>query len=71
MHAASLGMALASLIDAKGAGLEGTSILMYSYGSGLAAGMFVLKGRSCAGLFSLQMMQSQVRPKSHPACSCC
>ena len=71
MPAASLGMALASLIDAKGADLEGASILMYSYGSGLAAGMFVLKGRSCAGMFSLPMMQSQVRPRSYPACTCC
>lgn len=60
-YAASLGMALASLIEAKGADLEGASILMYSYGSGLAAGMFVLKGRSCAGKLNLQMMQSQVQ----------
>ncbi|KAL3138589.1 hypothetical protein ABBQ32_006356 [Trebouxia sp. C0010 RCD-2024] len=69
-YAASLGMALASLIDAKGAHLEGATILMYSYGSGLAAGMFVLKGRSCAGMFSLQTMQPQVRPRYHPICSC-
>lgn len=60
-------MALASLIDAKGADLEDATILMYSYGSGLAAGMFVLKGRSCAGKFSLQKMQSKVRPRQ----SCC
>lgn len=53
-------MALASLIDAKGADLEGATALMYSYGSGLAAGMFVLKGRSCAGKFSLLEMQSKV-----------
>ena len=60
-------MALASLIAAKGAHLEGASILMYSYGSGLAAGMFVLKGRPCAGKFSLQNMQSKVRSEQ----SCC
>lgn len=71
MPAASLGMALASLIEAKGADLEGASILMYSYGSGLAAGMFVLKGRSCAGKLNLQMMQSQVRSDTYPACTSC
>lgn len=54
-------MALASLIDVKGADLEGARIVMYSYGSGLAAGMFVLRGRSCAGEFSLRSMQSKVR----------
>ena len=53
-------MALASLIDAKGADLEGATTMMFSYGSGLAAGMFVLKGRSCAGKCSLLELQSQV-----------
>lgn len=61
VHAASLGMALASLIDAKGTDLENANILMYAYGSGLAAGMFVLKGRRSAGNFSLQKIQSKVR----------
>ena len=61
LHAASLGMALASLINAKGADLEGATTLMYSYGSGLAAGMFVLKGRSCAGKFGLLEMQFKVK----------
>lgn len=59
--AASLGMALVSLIEAKGADLEGSRILMYSYGSGLAAGMFVLKGRAVAGAFALQHLQSKVQ----------
>lgn len=59
--AASLGMALVSLIEAKGADLEGSRTLMYSYGSGLAAGMFVLKGRAVSGAFALQHLQSKVQ----------
>ncbi len=61
ISAASLGMALASLIEAKGADLEGSKILMFSYGSGLAAGMFVLKGRAVPGAFALHDLQSKVR----------
>ncbi|DBA70992.1 TPA: hypothetical protein ACH3X2_011428 [Trebouxia sp. C0005] len=60
MYSASLGMALASLIEAKGAGLEGSKILVFSYGSGLAAGMFVLKGRAVPGAFALHHLQSKV-----------
>ena len=33
---------------------------MYSYGSGLAAGMFTLKARKVAGCFSLEQLQKQV-----------
>lgn len=64
IFAASLGMALASLIEAKGAGLEGSKILVFSYGSGLAAGMFVLKGRAVPGAFALHHLQSKVRLSS-------
>ncbi len=59
--AASLDMALVSLIEAKGADLEGSKILMFSYGSGLAAGMFVLKGRAVPGAFALHHLRSKVR----------
>ncbi len=64
IFAASLGMALASMIEAKGADLEGSKILMFSYGSGLAAGMFVLKGRAVPGAFALHHLQSKVRLSS-------
>ncbi|KAL0043896.1 hypothetical protein WJX82_003072 [Trebouxia sp. C0006] len=60
MYSASLGMALASLIEAKGADLEGSKILMFSYGSGLAAGMFVLKGKAVPGAFALHHLQNKV-----------
>lgn len=58
--AASLPLALASLVEAKGTQLEGARILMYSYGSGLAAGIFSLRARSTAGLFGLQQLQAKV-----------
>lgn len=58
---ASLGMALASLVEAKGASLENATVMMYSYGSGLAAGMFVLRGRSGTAEFNLPLLQSKVR----------
>lgn len=61
ISAASLGLALVSLIEAKGAELEDSRILLYSYGSGLAAGMFVLRGRAVPGAFALQQLQRQVR----------
>ena len=57
-------MALTSLIEAKGADLEGSRILLFSYGSGLAAGMFVLKGRAVPGAFALHHVQSKVRLSS-------
>ena len=60
LHAASLGMALASLIEAKGTELESRNVLMYSYGSGLAASMFILKGKARAGAFNLKQLQSKV-----------
>ena len=58
--AASLPLALASLVEAKGSQLEGSRILMYSYGSGLAAGMFTLKARQVSGPFALNRLQSTV-----------
>ena len=64
IFAASLGMALVSLIEAKGADLEGSKILMFSYGSGLASGMFVLKGRAILSAFALHHLQSKVRLSS-------
>ena len=57
-------MALASLIEAKGADLEGSKILMFSYGSGLAAGMFVLKGKAVPSAFALHHLQNKVRLSS-------
>lgn len=58
---------MASLLEAKGADLDGSRLLMYSYGSGLAAGMFILRGRAVPGAFALQQLQSKVtlQPTEH------
>ena len=73
LAAASLPLALASLIEAKGSQLEGSRILMYSYGSGLAAGMFMLKARKVAGCFALDQLQKKVSSASKAAAEllCC
>lgn len=49
-YSASLFLGLASLLDAQagpaGDGLEGKTVLLFSYGSGLAGSMFFLRGRT-------------------------
>ncbi|BDA43888.1 Hydroxymethylglutaryl-CoA synthase, cytoplasmic [Coccomyxa sp. Obi] len=53
MYAASVHAGLASLIEAEGAALEGRRVLLYSYGSGLAASLWSLIGRRIEGKFAL------------------
>lgn len=60
VRAASLHLGLASLVEAVGEGLEGRRILMYSYGSGLVASLFCIRGRAVPGKFSLANVASQV-----------
>lgn len=58
--AASVHAGLASLIEAEGAALEGRRILMYSYGSGLAASLWSLIGRRIDGKFALGSVAAKV-----------
>lgn len=58
--AASVHAGLASLIEAEGARLEGRRMLLYSYGSGLAASLWSVVGRKVDGKFSLANIASQV-----------
>jgi hydroxymethylglutaryl-CoA synthase len=51
---------LASLIESQGAGLEGRRILLYSYGSGLAASLWSVVGRKVDGKFALGSIASKV-----------
>ena len=58
--AASVHAGLASLVEREGANLEGRRILMYSYGSGLAASLWSVVGRRVEGKFALSNISSQV-----------
>lgn len=58
--AASVHAGLASLIEAEGAGLEGRRVLLYSYGSGLAASLWSLIGRRIEGNFALGSVAAKV-----------
>jgi hydroxymethylglutaryl-CoA synthase len=60
MYTASLYAGLASLVEAKGAELEGKRLLLFSYGSGITAGMFTLVGRHVDGPCSLENLQQKV-----------
>ena len=51
---------LASLVEREGANLEGRRILMYSYGSGLAASLWSVIGRRVEGKFALSSVSSKV-----------
>ena len=57
---------LASLIEAEGAALEGRRILMYSYGSGLAASLWSLIGRRIDGKFALGSVAAKVTEFAEP-----
>ena len=58
--AASVHAGLASLVEREGANLEGRRILMYSYGSGLAASLWSVIGRRVEGRFALSSVSSKV-----------
>ncbi|EIE25697.1 hydroxymethylglutaryl-CoA synthase [Coccomyxa subellipsoidea C-169] len=60
MYAASVHAGLASLIEAEGTALEGRRVLMYSYGSGLAASLWSLIGRRIDGKFALGSVASKL-----------
>ena len=60
MSAASVHAGLASLVEREGANLEGRRILMYSYGSGLAASLWSVVGRRVEGKFALSSISSKV-----------
>jgi len=63
--AASVHAGLASLVEREGENLEGRRILMYSYGSGLAASLWSVVGRKVEGKFALSNISSKVR---RPCC---
>ena len=60
LRAASVHAGLASLVEREGANLEGRRILMYSYGSGLAASLWSVIGRRVEGKFALSSVSSKV-----------
>ncbi len=60
MLAASVHAGLASLIETEGTRLEGRRILLYSYGSGLAASLWSVVGRPVEGKFALGNIAAQV-----------
>ena len=51
---------LASLIEGEGTALEGRRILLYSYGSGLAASLWSVIARRVAGKFALAGVSAKV-----------
>ena len=51
---------LAALVEKKGAALEGRRLLLYSYGSGLAASLWSVIGRRVQGRFALSAIARQV-----------
>lgn len=51
---------LAALVEAQGAALEGRRLLLYSYGSGLAASLWSVIGRRVQGKFALAAIARQV-----------
>ena len=61
LHAASVHASLASLVYSVGSGLEGSRILVNSYGSGLAASLFCIQARPVTGRFSLASIAHKVR----------
>lgn len=57
---------LASLVEREGARLEGRRILLYSYGSGLAASLWSVIARRVDGAFSLASMAAKVQRARGP-----
>jgi hydroxymethylglutaryl-CoA synthase len=57
MYTASVWSGVAQLIETTGADLADRRILLYSYGSGIAASMMSLVGRKIEGQFSLERLQ--------------
>ena len=57
MYTASLWSGIAQLIETTGADLEGKRLLLFSYGSGLAATAMTMVGRRVEGQFSLGALQ--------------
>ena len=67
--AASVHAGLASLVEREGANLEGRRILMYSYGSGLAASLWSVVGRRVEGKWALSSISSKVHlPQACQSC---
>ena len=62
--AASVHAGLASLVEREGANLEGRRILMYSYGSGLAASLWSVVGRRVEGKWGPKQHQQQGAPSA-------
>uniref|UniRef100_A0A061QR13 Hydroxymethylglutaryl-CoA synthase n=1 Tax=Tetraselmis sp. GSL018 TaxID=582737 RepID=A0A061QR13_9CHLO len=61
MYAASLYAGLASLVDRHGASLEGSCILMYSFGSGAMSSIYAITARRAEGeRWSLACMQEKL-----------
>ncbi|KAL4524742.1 hypothetical protein Ndes2526A_g06852 [Nannochloris sp. 'desiccata'] len=58
MYTASVWSGIAQLIETTGADLVDRRILLFSYGSGIAASMMSLVGRRIDGQFSLEWLQS-------------
>ena len=67
LHAASVHASLASLVYGVGSGLEGSRILVNSYGSGLAASLFCIQARPVTGRFSLASIAEKVRRSTYSA----
>ena len=59
-RAASVHAGLASLMEREGTALEGRRILLYSYGSGLAASLWSVIARRVAGKFGLAAVSAKV-----------
>ncbi len=51
---------LAALVEDRGALLEGRRLLLYSYGSGLAASLWSVIGRRVEGKFALASIAAKV-----------
>jgi len=69
-YTASLWAGLASLVDSQREQVEGRTVLMFSFGSGIAASFFLLTGRRPARPeFSLQRMAEKVLCRCR--CVCC
>lgn len=66
MYTASLYAGLASLIHTQAAKLEGCHILMFAFGSGVMAAMFVIHGRRpVSSPFTLARISKQVQHALH------
>ena len=66
LPAASVHASLASLVYSVGSGLEGSRILVNSYGSGLAASLFCIQARPVTGRFSVASIAHKVPYTPNP-----